>query len=137
MMVLNNMGELGALLRKLREKESLRDVSSRSGVSHSYLGLIEKGVDQRSGKPIKPTPETLKALADAYNYSYEELMRKAGYIQETSEIYKLTDAISNEPSQIFDLEKALQEGMLFFRGRVLSKKECKKILDMIHIMSRD
>lgn len=82
------MSELGSLLKKLRGKESLRDASKRSGVSHNYLSLLEKGTDPRTKAPIKPSPETLKKLAEAYNYSYEELMNAAGYLDESSEYNK-------------------------------------------------
>lgn len=75
------MSELGALLKELRGKESLREASKRTGLSHTYLGIIEKGYDPRSGKPVKPTPETLKLLSEAYDYPYEKLMEIAGYLE--------------------------------------------------------
>ncbi len=75
------MKNLGNLLRELRGKESLRDASKRIGISHTYLDTIEKGSDKRSGKPVKPTPETLKLLSVAYKYPYDKLMEVAGYIE--------------------------------------------------------
>jgi len=131
------MNELGALLRELREKESLREVSNRSGISHSYLGLIEKGVDLRSGKPIKPTPETLRILSKAYNYSYEELMKKAGYIHEANEMYHVAALDPSSKGLPVDLEKALQEGPVKYRGRLLAESECKKLLDIATILFRE
>jgi len=80
-----HLNTLGNLLKELRGKESLRDASKRIGISHTYLDTLEKGVDKRSGSIVKPSPETLKMIAEAYNYGYEELMVKAGYI-ETEEI---------------------------------------------------
>lgn len=76
------MSELGDLLKELRGKDSLREASKKTGVSHTYLSIIEKGHDLRSGSPVKPTPETLKSISKAYNYSYNELLRLAGYIDE-------------------------------------------------------
>lgn len=35
-----------------------------------------------SNTPINPTPETLECLSKAYNYPYEDLMIRAGYIKE-------------------------------------------------------
>lgn len=75
------MSELGRLLKSLRGKESLRKAAERAGISHTYLSIIEKGVDLRSGSPVSPTPETLKSLAKAYDYPYEKLMIVAGYIK--------------------------------------------------------
>lgn len=78
------MTSLGELIKSLRGKESLRDASERIGISHTYLDTIEKGRDKRSGNPVNPTPETLRLIATAYNYSYEELMEVAGYIEQKS-----------------------------------------------------
>lgn len=76
------MDELSKLLVKLRGRDSLRDVADRSNkrISHSYLNILEKGRDPRSGKPIKPTPEALRIVSELYSYSYEELMILAGYL---------------------------------------------------------
>jgi transcriptional regulator with XRE-family HTH domain len=128
------MQELGNLLRQLRDHESLRDVSSRSGISHTYLGIIEKGIDQRSGNPVKPTPETLKTLAKAYNYPYEELMRKAGYLQESSEVY-LTD--NNLECTHIELENVLLNQRITYRGKALNEAERKKILDMLKLLFQE
>lgn len=62
---------------------SLREASKKTGISHNYLSIVERGTDPRSGSPVSPTPETLKKLSEAYNYPYEELMKIAGYIDET------------------------------------------------------
>jgi transcriptional regulator with XRE-family HTH domain len=74
------VNDLANLLIKLRGRESLRDIADRSGISHTYLSHLEKGKDPRTGKPLYPSPDTLRALSKAYNYSYEELMMVAGYI---------------------------------------------------------
>lgn len=128
------MQELGHLLRQLRDRESLRDVSSRSGISHTYLGIIEKGIDQRSGNPVKPTPETLKTLAKAYNYSYEELMRKAGYLQESGETYLADTHCDSTP---IELEEILQKQSVAYRGRKLNEMECRKIIDMLKLLLQE
>ncbi|WP_405082325.1 helix-turn-helix domain-containing protein [Paenibacillus chitinolyticus] len=73
------MTTLGEILKNLRGKESLREAAQRAGVSHSYLRYVEKGIDPRTGAALKPSPETLKRLAKAYNYPYQQLMNMAGY----------------------------------------------------------
>ncbi|OAH53122.1 hypothetical protein AWH48_12255 [Domibacillus aminovorans] len=76
------MEKLPGLLKELRGKESLRSVGERAGLSHNYLSQLEKGIDPRTKKPIKPTPDTLKRLSEAYDYSYDELLKLAGYIED-------------------------------------------------------
>jgi transcriptional regulator with XRE-family HTH domain len=131
------MHELGNLLRRLRDQESLRDVSSRSGISHTYLGIIEKGIDQRSGNPVKPTPETLKTLSKAYNYPYEELMRRAGYLNERSAAYSTEEEGLNSNASAVDLEKVLRDGPAVFKGKELDAAERKKVLDMLTLLLDD
>lgn len=91
------MDEIGNLLRELRSEESLREASKRIGISHTYLDTIEKGQDKRSGKPVKPTPDTLKLISEAYNYPYIDLLKLAGYIDEAEEEEEF-EAFKNDPS---------------------------------------
>ena len=74
------MSELGDLLRKLRGDRSLREVAQITDLSHTYISDVEKGFRRASGKPLNPSPEILKRLADAYGYPYEKLMETAGYL---------------------------------------------------------
>ena len=71
---------IGKILKELRGKRSLREIERESGVSHTYLSSLEKGRDPRTGKERKPTPDTLKKLAQVYSVPYERLMSAAGYM---------------------------------------------------------
>ncbi len=43
---------------------SLRQFAKRCGnISHTQIDSIERGVDPRTGKPVKPTVETLAKIA--------------------------------------------------------------------------
>ena len=81
-MPMKEPNDIGEFLKTLRGRMSLREAADRSGLSHSYINSLEKGEHPKTKAPIKPTPETLERLSRAYNYSYEELMSKAGYIKE-------------------------------------------------------
>lgn len=94
------METLGELIKSLRGKESLRDASKRIGISHTYLDTIEKGYDKRSGKHVNPTPETLKLIAKAYHYNYEDLMIKAGYLEDNKNNNIDNDAMSKDERDI-------------------------------------
>lgn len=82
-------------MKKLRGKQSLRDVAKKAGISHTYLSIVEKGYDLRSGSPVNPTPETLRSLSVAYNHPYEDLMQRAGYIEgnEKESVYSLPEEV--------------------------------------------
>jgi transcriptional regulator with XRE-family HTH domain len=65
-------------LRNLRieKRYSLREVEQMSGVSNSYLGLIERGQ-----RPI-PGADILKKLAPVYDVPVRDLLNAAGYLKE-------------------------------------------------------
>lgn len=74
------MTEIGNFLKELRGDRSLREVGRKSGISHTYISNIERGIDPRSGSEIKPSPKLLRRLADYYDYPYPDLMLKTGYL---------------------------------------------------------
>src|SRR6478609_3127447 len=71
----------GKFLEQLRGKMSLRDAAYKSGLSHAYIRDLELERNRSTNDKIKPSPDTLKKLSDAYNFSYTELMCKAGYLE--------------------------------------------------------
>lgn len=79
------MSEFGAFLKQLRGNMTYREAAERSGLSHAYIRYLEIGKRPGSNTPINPSPEMLKGLAKAYNHSYKDLMRRAGYAYDDSE----------------------------------------------------
>ena len=71
------MSSFGEYIRTLREEQrlSLREVEKLSGVSNSYLGLIERGQ-----RPI-PQADILKKLAPVYDVPVRDLLKAAGYLE--------------------------------------------------------
>lgn len=98
------MNELGDLLRNLRGNRSLREIADITELSHTYISDVEKGYRRGSKKPLHPSPDTLKRLANAYNYSYEEIMKIAGYIEDRSEKNSLLTN-NNDDDLLNDLVK--------------------------------
>lgn len=71
--------ELQPIARTLHEARthrgwSLREAEAASGVSNSYLAQVEKAL-------VKPSPDVLLKLANAYGISYRLLMERAGYVK--------------------------------------------------------
>jgi len=73
---------LGVYLKSLRGgmEWSLRQVEEATSreVSNAYLSQLE------NGKIDKPSPHVLHTLSEVYRVSYEDLMRRAGYIAPSS-----------------------------------------------------
>jgi transcriptional regulator with XRE-family HTH domain len=70
-----NFGEYLRTLR-LEKRYSLREVEELSGVSNSYLGLIERGQ-----RPI-PGADILKKLAPVYDVPIRDILVAAGYLKD-------------------------------------------------------
>jgi transcriptional regulator with XRE-family HTH domain len=96
-------------LEDLRGKMSLREAAAKSGLSHTYIRDIELGMNRKSKTPIKPSVETLKCLAEAYNYPYEDLLKKAGYLNDLTE----------EKKEQIDIADLMNKD-LYYKGKKLS-----------------
>lgn len=135
------MNELGSYLKELRGKKSLRDVQKDTGISHTYLSTLEKGIDPRTNKPREPSFDTLKKLSDYYDVSYIDLLSKAGYVT-IDEVFD--DVDSNNPltkkkvvngvtfTGFYGLEEVLQMDIdIYYKNELLTKEEKQKILTML------
>jgi len=71
---MENFGEYLRTLR-LERKLSLREAEKLTGVSNSYLGLIERGQ-----RPV-PGADILKKIAPVYDVPVRDLLRAAGYLK--------------------------------------------------------
>lgn len=123
------MSDISALLKKLRGKDSLREASKKTGISHNYISIIEKGVDPRTGTPINITPDTLKAYSKGYHYDYEELMKVAGHLQrEDNEQQVEYDPLSEAKKRLMEhLEKvddpALIESLTHIAKNIINDRD--------------
>ena len=108
-----SLGEHLARLR-LAARLSLRQVEDATDneVSNAYLSQLE------NNKITKPSPNVLHALSQVYKVSYEDLMKRAGYI--TSD----ADAEGRRQAKVAtfaikdvtpDEEKSLLEYLAFIR----------------------
>lgn len=107
------MSTLQKLLKSKRKelKLSLRKAANLIGISSTYLSNLEKGVDPRTNAPIKPTPDTLALIGEAYKIDYNELMIAAGYIapEENVKVYNPEES-----------EKAVDDMLNYYRSLQLS-----------------
>lgn len=72
------MQSFGEYIRGLRleQRLSLREVQGMSGVSNSYITLLERG------ERPPPGVDVLKKLAPVYNVPVRDLLRAAGHLDE-------------------------------------------------------
>lgn len=67
---------LGKIIKQYREEHglSLRDFAKISGVSNSYLSMLETGRQPSSGRPIVPTLTKINQIAAAMGVSPDDLV---------------------------------------------------------------
>ena len=68
---------LGNIIKDYRTAKnlSLRAFANKCGLSYTYISMLEKNKDYRTGKPIAPTLDSIKYIAQAMNLSVDELLK--------------------------------------------------------------
>lgn len=98
--------ELGRFIESLRNEKNIsqRQLADKSGISNTEVWRIE------SGERKNPSPLVLKSLAPHLGVSYEELMIKAGYIEETIDHSGFTEKVYRDDSgNVVDIIRRAKE----------------------------
>lgn len=66
---------LGDIIKQYRKEHdmSMDAFAVKSGLSKAYISLLEKNQHPKTGKPITPSVETIKAAADGMNMDFNDL----------------------------------------------------------------
>ena len=116
--------KLSNFVRQKRGDLSLREFAKLCGsISHTQIDSIERGVDPRTNKPVRPTIETLQKIAKGTGVKVSYLAALAA----NEDINDLTNPIKNSPVQFTNHEKELLK-----KYRQLdadSKKEIENMID--------
>ncbi|MCI8760961.1 MAG: helix-turn-helix domain-containing protein [Clostridia bacterium] len=83
---------LGEVIKKYRNEHnlSLRAFASKCGLSYTYISMLEKNIDYRTGKPIAPTLDSVKYISSAMNIPIDDLLKMLDDKQE----FRLNEDIS-------------------------------------------
>ena len=68
---------LGEVIKKYRKEHnlSLRAFAKKCGLSYTYISMLEKNTDYRTGKPIAPTLDSVKYISKAMNIPIDDLLK--------------------------------------------------------------
>lgn len=66
---------LGDIIKQYRTEHemSMDAFAVKSGISKSYISLLEKNQHPKTGNPITPSVETIKSAADGMNMDFNDL----------------------------------------------------------------
>ena len=98
--------ELGVFIEMIRTERNLsqRQLAELAGISNTEVWRLE------TGERRKPSPDVLKALAPHLGVRYEDLMIKAGYMEETLEHKNFTEMIFRDAEgNVVDISKRAKE----------------------------
>jgi transcriptional regulator with XRE-family HTH domain len=111
------------VLKDLRKEKgyTIREVSSRSGVSPAYISQLENG--QRG----IPSPEVLMKLSEGLNTSYSELMQHAGYLEQEGPVKERVSAPVN-------LRRFLRDNDIVFDGIRLTEEDKEWVERMLSVL---
>ncbi|SHI04008.1 helix-turn-helix domain-containing protein [Clostridium grantii] len=89
------MKALGQLIKDYRATNdlSLREFAKKSNVSHSYIDKLEKGFDNRTGKKVEPTIDTIEKISKAMNVSLEFVLTQTGKISKYEKAGSISEQI--------------------------------------------
>ena len=126
--------EFGKYLRKLRKQKKMtaRQLDKLSGISQAYISLIEVG------KREKPSPDVLRKIAPHLGTTYEDLMRKAGYMDdENVSIVEITKQFTQtlEKHKMIELDK-LHELLVMNDGKPIHPDVLKLASKYIEFLSQ-
>lgn len=118
--------EFGLYLRTLREKRGLtiNQLSTESGISNAQISRIENGLRN------SPKPNTIKRLAKVLNVDYQEMLYKAGYIEDIGIHYETPEWATAK--DIRDFKKMLEDDApIMFDGVPIEGQAKQRVLDVL------
>ena len=85
---------LGDVILKYRKEHNIsqRDFAKSCKLSHSYIAMLEKNIDSRTGKPIRPTLDTIKSVSQGIGCSVDDILKLLNDEQEISLSTKIDES---------------------------------------------
>lgn len=101
---------LGELIKNYRKENnySMDDFSRKSGLSKSYISVLERNVNPVNNKPVIPSLETIKAVAKAIEMDFNDVITILDGNQEV--LLKVETDSNIEPAQ-FDRNVVKDSGI--------------------------
>lgn len=112
---------IGEIIKQYRIEHNLSmdAFSEKSGISKSYISLLEKNKHPKSGKPISPSVQSIKQVADAIGMDFDVLF---------SNIDGNVSLVKNEESVLQQEKRAVTINVL---GRVAAGIPIDAVEDII------
>lgn len=134
--------KLGEILRFYRATHSMSmdEFSRRSGISKSYISLLEKDKHPKTGEPITPSVSIINQAATAMGLSFDDLFKMLNSDQKISFIEEMDNIVieAEEPHEhddvilnYFNRLSPTDDELDLIRNYRKLDKERKQIIDYI------
>lgn len=134
--------KLGEILRFYRATHSMSmdEFSRRSGISKSYISLLEKDKHPKTGEPITPSVNIINQAATAMGLSFDDLFKMLNSDQKISFIEEMDNIVieAEEPHEhddvilnYFNRLSPTDDELDLIRNYRKLDKERKQIIDYI------
>lgn len=127
------MTEFGAYIKNIRDSKgmTLNQVALYAEISAAQLSRIE------TGKRGTPKPQTIEKIAQALKVDYTELMKVAGYVENTPDNIENTQAEKDIAKRLEVFKKDLENSDgLAFDGEPLSDEAKESLLESVELLFR-
>lgn len=131
---------LGHIVHEYRKANDITmdEFAKLSGLSKSYISMLEKNVNPRNNKPISPSMATLKSVANAMGMDPNDLFNQLDddqkvMLNHTENDHSAAQELVNTIQAAKQLESDFPEGFKMIRRAAtkLSDKEKEKLLQIM------
>lgn len=93
---------LGQIIKEYRDKHdcSMAAFAAKSGISKAYISLLEKNKHPKTGKPISPSIQCIKQVADAIGMNFDDLFKTLEGNVTVSSVTNLSNPVSIQSTRI-------------------------------------
>lgn len=122
---------LGEIIKNYRTEHSISmaEFSKRSGMSKSYIGLLEKNLNPSTGKSISPSIKSIQQAAIGMNMPFDKLFEMVDYV----DIAKDSLIISQPALYYEDNSISEEERMVLTAYRLASHVEKLMVFRALHL----
>ena len=127
---------IGLEIRKYRKRNnmSMETFAKKCNLSKAYIGLLESGVQPKTGKPINPSVDTVKKVAAAMGMDFDTLIRRIDDDIKLNEEIEPTS--ENEYINDLDEDTIIHAAELIKKLRLLAPFQRMEVMDYIDYLSK-
>ena len=113
--------KIGEWLKLYRQKHnlSMQELANACGFSKAYIGMLEKGINPTTNKPVSPTLQALDKIAYGTGYDIDTLFKMLDSDQPVTA--NSLKALDNEETELVNIYRELNADDKSFLWNVMNR----------------